>query len=109
MNSPIESLQQMMCGLSGHDAVLHFERHRLSLSCLKCGHVTAGWILQPECRRAKPFADEFSPVDAQIRPASGDSPCHAHSHWWCTICSSLNCLGHATTRASQGVSRARYH
>jgi hypothetical protein len=50
-------LQQMMCGLLGHDAILHFERNRLSLQCLSCGLESPGWSIEPEGRRAKPVTD----------------------------------------------------
>lgn len=36
-------IDQMLCGLMGHDEVRRFERARLSLSCLRCGHQSAGW------------------------------------------------------------------
>jgi hypothetical protein len=57
MTWTMQSLQRMMCGLRGHDAVLHFERHRLSLRCLSCGHETAGWMLQSETRHTELLAD----------------------------------------------------
>jgi hypothetical protein len=60
MNRTMQSLQRMMCGLRGHDAVLLFERHRLSLRCLSCGYQTAGWILQSETRHAEPFSADVS-------------------------------------------------
>lgn len=47
----LEQLQQFLCGLRGHDEVLHFERNRLSLRCLSCGHQTAGWNLAPDVVR----------------------------------------------------------
>ena len=34
---------QFLCGLHGHDALLHFEHDRLSLQCTSCGHETPGW------------------------------------------------------------------
>lgn len=55
-----QSVQRVMCGLRGHDGVLHFERHRLSLRCLSCGHETAGWNLQPETRHGEPLTNDFS-------------------------------------------------
>ena len=42
----MQGLQQLMCGLRGHHTVRHFERNRLSLQCLSCGHQTPGWILR---------------------------------------------------------------
>ena len=56
----MQSLQRMMCGLRGHDEVLHFEPYRLSLRCLSCGHETTGWSLQSETRRGAPLTNDFS-------------------------------------------------
>lgn len=39
-------LRQFLCGLHGHDALLHFERDRLSLLCTTCGHETSGWDIR---------------------------------------------------------------
>jgi hypothetical protein len=38
-----EQVRQFICGLHGHDALLHFEKERLSLMCTSCGHETPGW------------------------------------------------------------------
>lgn len=56
----LEQLQQFMCGLRGHDEVLHFERDRLSLRCLSCGHRSAGWSLGPEAMRPQQQPDKRS-------------------------------------------------
>lgn len=37
--------RQFLCGLSGHDSLLHFQRGRMSLMCVLCGHETPGWDL----------------------------------------------------------------
>ena len=34
---------QFMCGLRGHDAVLHLEGKRVMMRCTSCGHDTPGW------------------------------------------------------------------
>ena len=39
-------IQQFMCGLHGHDALLHFQTGRLSMRCTSCGHETPGWNLK---------------------------------------------------------------
>ena len=44
-------LRQFLCGLHGHDALLHFEQARLSLQCTSCGYETPGWDLRPERQR----------------------------------------------------------
>jgi hypothetical protein len=59
MTRILQRVQRMICGLHGHETVLHFEPHRLSLRCLNCGHETSGWSLRPEtCRRLQ--ADAYS-------------------------------------------------
>jgi hypothetical protein len=39
-------LRQFLCGLHGHDALLHFEQGRMSLQCASCGYETPGWDLK---------------------------------------------------------------
>lgn len=39
----IGRLGQLICGLRGHDAVLHFEAHRVNMRCTSCGHDSPGW------------------------------------------------------------------
>lgn len=39
----VKRLQQWLCGLHGHDEVLHFEKGCMSLLCTSCGHETPGW------------------------------------------------------------------
>ena len=35
--------RQFVCGLHGHDSLLHFGEGRVSLLCSSCGHETPGW------------------------------------------------------------------
>lgn len=42
--------RQFLCGLTGHELVLHFEPTRLSLFCLRCGKNTSGWTLDVQSR-----------------------------------------------------------
>jgi hypothetical protein len=39
-------MRQFLCGLHGHDALLHFEQGRISLQCTSCGYETPGWDVQ---------------------------------------------------------------
>lgn len=48
----MRSLQQLVCSLRGHDALLHVENGRLSLLCTSCGHESSGWTLVPETKKA---------------------------------------------------------
>jgi hypothetical protein len=34
---------QLICGMRGHDSVLHFEGNRVMMRCTSCGHDTPGW------------------------------------------------------------------
>ena len=38
-----EHVRRFLCGLHGHDALLHFEQGRISLQCTSCGYETPGW------------------------------------------------------------------
>lgn len=42
--------RQFLCGLTGHEMVLHFEATRLSLFCLRCGKNTSGWTIDVQPR-----------------------------------------------------------
>jgi hypothetical protein len=41
-----QMIHQFICGLHGHDALLHFETGRLSMRCTSCGHETPGWEIK---------------------------------------------------------------
>ena len=43
MSRVASRLSQTLCGLSGHDTVLHFEGPRVMMRCTSCGHDTPGW------------------------------------------------------------------
>ncbi|HEY7497991.1 MAG TPA: hypothetical protein VH740_05750 [Vicinamibacterales bacterium] len=44
---------QVLCGLHGHDAVLHFERNRVMMRCTSCGHDTPGWEISGQGPRKR--------------------------------------------------------
>lgn len=37
--------RECFCAMRGHDLLLHFERRRLSLRCVKCGWDSPGWSI----------------------------------------------------------------
>jgi hypothetical protein len=43
------SLKRALCGLHGHDNLMHFEKDRMFLQCVSCGHESPGWVL-PDTR-----------------------------------------------------------
>jgi hypothetical protein len=45
-------VRRAICGLFGHDTLLQFEQHRLSLRCASCGHETTGWTIGEDGSRA---------------------------------------------------------
>ena len=42
----VTKVRHFICGLHGHDALLHFEQGRMSLQCTSCGYETPGWDLK---------------------------------------------------------------
>jgi hypothetical protein len=40
-----QRLSEWLCGLTGHDNFSHYEKDRLSLRCISCGHTSPGWTL----------------------------------------------------------------
>jgi hypothetical protein len=43
MSGIASRLHQFVCGLHGHDELLHFEKGRMSLQCVSCGYESPGW------------------------------------------------------------------
>ena len=39
----IHHVARIWCGLNGHEIMLRFEPHKLSLQCSLCGYATEGW------------------------------------------------------------------
>jgi len=63
----LEWIRQTYCGLHGHDAMLHFEKDRMSLQCASCGHQTPGWDLD-EISRPSVAVRAEAPRHAVMRP-----------------------------------------
>ena len=51
LRTSVVQLQQFICGLHGHDALLHFGQGRLSLQCTSCGYETPGWDVKGDPSR----------------------------------------------------------
>ena len=54
------SLRRFICAFRGHEEYLHFEKNRVYLECVACGHESPGWtidtrrpVLRFESRRTK--------------------------------------------------------
>ena len=54
------SLRRLICALRGHEEYLRFEKNRMYLECVACGHESPGWtidsrrqVLQFQSRRMK--------------------------------------------------------
>jgi hypothetical protein len=45
VSQTFRQLRQFVCGLHGHDALLHFEGRHVSLVCTSCGYESPGWSL----------------------------------------------------------------
>jgi hypothetical protein len=54
-------VHQLLCGLHGHDALLHFEHGRISLMCTSCGYETPGWDVKRKSMPAHTYAAQPTP------------------------------------------------
>jgi hypothetical protein len=55
----MESLRRLICAIRGHEDYLQFEKNRVYLQCISCGHESPGWtvdarwpVLRFQARRA---------------------------------------------------------
>ena len=46
-------LGQLLCGVRGHDSVLHFEGNRVMMRCTSCGHDSPGWEISGRAPRKR--------------------------------------------------------
>jgi len=53
MGRAMGRLGQLMCGMRGHDSVLHFEGKRVMMRCTSCGHDTPGWEINGRAPRKR--------------------------------------------------------
>ena len=65
-----DKVRQFLCGLHGHDALLHFEGGRMSLQCSSCGYETPGWDLRGSKEPAR--AAEFQSSRVVRMPLVGE-------------------------------------
>jgi hypothetical protein len=56
-----EQLRQLICGLHGHDSLMHFEKDRVSLLCSSCGYETPGWDV-----KGKPAGQETRTPERRV-------------------------------------------
>jgi hypothetical protein len=64
-------IRQRVCGLHGHDSLLHFDNGRISLMCSSCGHETPGWDVSGRAARQQ-AAPAPSRVPHVVRVAYAD-------------------------------------
>jgi hypothetical protein len=51
-------VRQLVCGLHGHDALLHFGDGRISLQCSSCGYESPGWDVRRTSARPEAVVEE---------------------------------------------------
>ncbi len=44
---------QLICGLRGHDSVLHFTSKKVLMRCTSCGHESPGWEISGRAPRRR--------------------------------------------------------
>lgn len=40
------SVKRLLCALRGHEEYMHFDKNRVYLQCVGCGHETPGWTIE---------------------------------------------------------------
>lgn len=53
LNRAVGRFGQFLCGLRGHDSVLHFEANRVMMRCTSCGHESPGWEISGRAPRVR--------------------------------------------------------
>ena len=53
MTRAVARVGQLLCGMRGHDSVLHFEGKRVMMRCTSCGHDTPGWDVSGRAPRQR--------------------------------------------------------
>ena len=46
-------LGQLICGMRGHDDVLHFSSNKVLMRCTSCGHESPGWEINGRAPRRR--------------------------------------------------------
>ena len=62
--------RQIVCGIRGHDLVLGFEPHHLSLHCMNCGWKSEGWWIDRRralCGKSADTTSNGDPHRARLR------------------------------------------
>jgi hypothetical protein len=57
----MEALKQLYCAFRGHEEYMQFEKNRVYLQCVACGHESPGWTVETTNRpvlrfQARPLA-----------------------------------------------------
>ena len=58
----MDTLQRVICAIRGHENYLHFEKNRIYLQCVSCGHESPGWSIA--ARRTAPLQFPHKVADA---------------------------------------------
>jgi hypothetical protein len=53
INRAVARFGQILCGMRGHDSVLHFEGKRVMMRCTSCGHDSPGWEVSGRAPRQR--------------------------------------------------------
>jgi hypothetical protein len=62
----VARMGQAVCGLHGHDSVLHFEGNRVMMRCTSCGYDSPGWEISGQGPRLRYHGD----AERHLMPSS---------------------------------------
>ncbi len=52
----VRQARQLICGVGGHDMLMHFDKKRVSLVCTNCDYESPGWKLPGASEIRQPSA-----------------------------------------------------
>jgi hypothetical protein len=68
----LKRVRFLLCGLHGHDPLLHFDRNRMYLRCASCGYETPGWELDQKRPRVRFRGDSRRQYLSRPQPLERD-------------------------------------
>jgi len=66
LSNMTSKIRQGLCGLHGHDSLLHFDQGHISLLCTSCGHQSPGWEFGGAAKRRAATAVSTTPASRGV-------------------------------------------
>jgi hypothetical protein len=71
LSNMTSKIRQGLCGLHGHDSLLHFDQGHISLLCTSCGHQSPGWNFGAAVNRRASAVSTTPATRRMVMPFAG--------------------------------------